>query len=228
MKQLGLVLLLLAAAGLGGGETLAQQVGAPGLRAGATDPAQRTFSAPLMHAQPKAAAAAGMPAKSAAVPAPAKSAQPSVPPPETMLALVRTNVLALDHALRSNNFAVLHTMASPFLQQRLTVEQLAQAFAGLRAQRPDLVAVAVSTPVLTAQPTVLQNGMLRLVGQFPTQSQKIRFEMLYEATRGEWRLAGMDVGAGDAPAAAAHVKANPPPNAATPVRANSTTTRQTK
>lgn len=121
--------------------------------------------------------------------------QMNVPSPETMLALVRTNLLALDYALRTGNFSVLHSMGSPFLQSRLSVEGLAQAFAPLRAQRPDLAAVAIATPALTEQPAIGQNGMLRLVGAFPVKPQQIRFEMLFEAAAGEWRLAGMNVAA---------------------------------
>lgn len=131
----------------------------------------------------------------AQVPSGAAAPQFSVPSPETLLALVRTNLLALDHALRTNNFAVLHALGSPYLQSKLSVDGLAQAFAQLRAQRPDLAAVAIVTPALTEQPAIVQNGMLRLVGAFPLQPQQIRFEMLFEASAGEWRLAGMNVAA---------------------------------
>ena len=63
--------------------------------------------------------------------------KPSLPTPEVMLALIRTHLLALDHAIRTGNFYVLHALSGPFLQSRLTPEQLSQAFAALKSERPD-------------------------------------------------------------------------------------------
>lgn len=122
-----------------------------------------------------------------------KSANANLPSAETMLALVRTHILALDHALRTNNFYVLHALGGPFLQSRLTPEQLAQAFANLKADRPDLAAVAIMTPVLTVSPEITASGMLQMVGQFPTKPKEIRFEMVFQPSGGEWRLAGMNI-----------------------------------
>jgi hypothetical protein len=153
-------------------------------------------SAPKASAGERTSGKAGGPSHAAG-----SSPAPSLPAPETMLALVRTSLLALDHALRTGNFTVLHGLGSPFLQQRLSVDQLARAFVALREKRPDLAAIAVATPMLTQQPLILENGMLRLTGHFPTRKQDIRFEMVFEAASGEWRLAGMDVAAGDIAAA---------------------------
>lgn len=122
--------------------------------------------------------------------------KPNMPSPETMLALVRTHILALDHALRTNNFYVLHALSGPFLQTRMTPEQLSQAFKQLKADRPDLVAAAIATPALSAAPTLMKNGMLWLKGVFPTKPKQIRFEMVFEVVGQEWRLAGLDIAGG--------------------------------
>lgn len=119
---------------------------------------------------------------------------PGLPSPETMLALVRTHMLALDHAVRTGRFDVLHALSGPFLRNRLTVEQLALAFRRLRAERPDLVAAAITTPTLSAAPSLSADGMLRLGGAFPAQGREIRFEMVFESSGREWQLAGLDVG----------------------------------
>lgn len=112
-----------------------------------------------------------------------------------MLALIRTHILALDHALRSNSFVVLHAISGPYLQSRLTPERLSEAFAPLKASRPDLAAVAIKTPNLVAAPAFTKNGMLWLKGTFPTSHADVSFEMVFEISSSEWRLAGLDVGA---------------------------------
>jgi hypothetical protein len=116
-----------------------------------------------------------------------------LPPAETLLALVRTNLIALDHACRTGNFAVLRDLSGPYLRSRLTSEALAASFANVCASKSDLVAVAIVTPMITEPPAFLGNGMLRLVGTFAIRPASIRFEMLFEASGGEWRLAGMNV-----------------------------------
>ncbi len=138
-----------------------------------------------------------------ATPAPSATerpaAKPNMPSPETLLALVRTHVLALDHALRTGNFYVLHALSGPFLQSRLTPEQLANAFKPLKTERLDLVAAAIATPGLASAPAFTKNGMLWMKGEFPTRPKTIRFEMMFEIVNGEWRLAGLDIGTGAAP-----------------------------
>lgn len=128
-------------------------------------------------------------------------AKPNMPSPETLLALARTHILALDHALRTGNFYVLHALSGPFLQSRLTPEQLANAFKPLKTERLDLVAAAIATPGLASAPAFTKNGMLWMKGEFPTRPKAIRFEMMFEVVNGEWRLAGLDIGTGAAPAA---------------------------
>ncbi|HRK18957.1 MAG TPA: hypothetical protein PK970_08375 [Hyphomicrobiaceae bacterium] len=123
---------------------------------------------------------------------------PGLPSPETMLALVRTHMLALDHAVRTGRFDVLHALSGPYLRNRLTVEQLALAFRRLQIERPDLVAAAITTPTLARAPTLSADGMLRLGGTFPVQGKEIRFEMVFESPGREWQLAGLDVGVIDA------------------------------
>lgn len=127
-------------------------------------------------------------------------ATPSVPSPETLLALVRTNLVALDHACRTGNFSVLRDLSGPFLRSKLSVDALASSFVNVCASRADLVAVSIVTPTLTEPPALMSNGMLRLVGTFAIRPSDLRFEMLFEAATGEWRLAGMNVAAAGRPA----------------------------
>ena len=160
----------------------------PAVSAEAAD-VDQTGSAP---AQPAAQAETAIPPAVQAQPAPVQQTA-ALPPPETMLALVRVYIVALDQAMRTNNFTVLHALSSPFLQSRLNPDQLGQSFAGLYAARLDLTAAAILTPNLTELPAVLPNGMLHMIGVLPARARPYQFEMLFEPSQGEWKLAGINV-----------------------------------
>jgi hypothetical protein len=145
--------------------------------------------------------AASQPPSSAgkfASPAPGKQ-QPNQPPtiavpsPEVLLVLVRSALIALDHANRTGNYTVLRELGGPGLQRNSSA-QLSNAFANLRNQQVDLLPVAIVTPQLTRPPSVSPEGLLQLIGFFPTQPRHIQFEIVYQAVGGQWRLFGLNVG----------------------------------
>lgn len=136
-----------------------------------------------------------------------------VPKPEVLLVLIRSALIGLDHANRTGNYSVLRELGGPALQQHSSA-QLSAAFAGLRANKADLLPAAIVTPQLAQQPTVSPQGLLQLVGHFPTQPRRIQFHIVYQAVKGQWKLAGLNVGLAAAPAPEA--KAEPTAKAAKP------------
>jgi len=116
----------------------------------------------------------------------------AVPPPEVLLVLLRTSLLALDHANKVNDYAVLRALGAPELQ-KFSSEQLGQMFAGLRASRIDLSPVAVVTPQLLEPPQITPQGIMRMLGYFPTQPLQIQFEILFQPIDGQWRIFGLTV-----------------------------------
>jgi hypothetical protein len=116
----------------------------------------------------------------------------TVPPPEVLLVLLRTSLLALDHANKVNDYGVLRALGAPELQ-KFSAEQLSQLFAGLRSANIDLSPVAVITPQVLEQPQITAEGLLRLVGFFPTQPLQIQFEIVFQPINGQWRVFGLTV-----------------------------------
>jgi hypothetical protein len=106
--------------------------------------------------------------------------------------LVRSALIALDHANRTGNYAVLRELGGPGLQRHSSA-QLSNAFANLRNQQVDLLPVAIVTPQLTQPPSVSPEGLLQLTGFFPTQPRHIQFEIAYQPVSGQWRLFGLNV-----------------------------------
>lgn len=140
----------------------------------------------------------GAPRKAAPPAAAAEQVQPAppaglaVPPPEVLLVLLRTSLLALDHANKVNDYRVLRALGAPELQKYST-EQLSQLFAGLRTANVDLSPIAVITPQVLEAPQITPQGLLKLLGYFPTQPLQIQFEILYQPISGQWRVFGLTV-----------------------------------
>jgi hypothetical protein len=60
--------------------------------------------------------------------------------------LIRSTLIALDHANRTGNYTVLRDLGAPGFQTANTAARLSEIFANLRAQNADLSGVAVIEP----------------------------------------------------------------------------------
>jgi hypothetical protein len=118
-----------------------------------------------------------------------------------VLILVRSSLLALDHANKTGVYTVLRDLGSPQFQTN-TAARLSDIFAGQRRDKLDLSAVAAVDPQLSTPPQIDSNGMLRLVGFFAAGQQQLNFDLSFAPVNGQWRLFGISAGLGPSPAAA--------------------------
>lgn len=127
----------------------------------------------------------------AATPPPPAAAQPAATPSsEELSILVHATLLALSQANQTGNYTVLRALTSRDFQVRNTPEQLAAAFHSFRDDRIDLAPIVLYAPVWSPPPS-LQNGVLRLVGYFPTRPREVAFDLIYVREDGAWRIAGL-------------------------------------
>jgi hypothetical protein len=112
-----------------------------------------------------------------------------------VLILVRSTLLALDHANKTGVYVVLRDLGSPQFQAN-TAARLSEIFAAQRRDKLDLSAVAALEPQLTAPPQIDANGMLRLVGFFPAGPQQLNFDLTFAPVDGQWRLFAISAGLG--------------------------------
>jgi hypothetical protein len=152
----------------------------------------------------------------------AKSAHDAQPRPAQIdrngvLILVRSTLLALDHANKTGNYTVLRDLGAPAFQVN-SAARLAEIFAEQRRDNLDLSRVAAIDPQLSILPQIEENGMMRMAGIFPSIPRQINFEMLFAPVNGQWRLFGLSVALGQtapaAPAAAGAPSAQSKPPAA--------------
>ncbi len=132
--------------------------------------------------------------------APALAAQGNVvPKTEALLMMIRTTLIALNHANRTGNYTVLRDLAAPSFQATNNPARLGQIFAKLRAKNLDLSPIVLVSPQLLAKPAITAQGMLHIRGLFPTRPLQINFELLFQPVTGHWRLFGLSVKEGQAP-----------------------------
>lgn len=109
-----------------------------------------------------------------------------------VLILVKSALLALDHANKTGNYTVLRDLGSISFQAN-TAARLAEIFESQRTQKLDLAGIVVLDPQLTLLPQIEPNGMLHMAGFFPSVPSQVDFEMLWEPVNREWRLYGLSV-----------------------------------
>jgi hypothetical protein len=128
-----------------------------------------------------------------------------------VLILVRSTLLALDHANKTGNYTVLRDLGAPGFQVN-TAARLAEIFVEERNDKLDLSGVAAIDPQLSLLPQVEANGFMHLAGFFPSVPKQVNFEMIFAPVEGQWRLFGLSVQLGQAaPTAPAETSAPPPP-----------------
>ena len=112
-----------------------------------------------------------------------------------LVALIKSTIMALQHANQTGNYSVLRDLGTPVFRERFDQAQLTAIFSNLRSRNVNLSAVLFLAPNLTKQPELTEGNQLRIVGDFPTQPLKIQYEMLFLQIDGVWRIDGLAVDA---------------------------------
>ncbi len=149
-------------------------------------------------------------APGAKAPAAPAAAQIQMPPPEAMIIMIRSSLVALSQANVTNNYAVLNALGSENFRKANSPQRLAEIFAPFRTNKIDLAPVVYVTPQLNQQPRI-ENGRLRMIGFFPTQPMQVSYDLSYEPSGGIWKLFAISVNLNPAQVANANQTTKPAP-----------------
>ncbi len=161
-------------------------------------------------AAPASAQPAGQQAPQAAAMQPAQIDRTAV------IILVRSVMLALQHANDTGNYTVLRDIGAPGFQAANTASRLSEIFANLRSQRIDLSALSVLDPQLANVPQIDQAGMMLIEGLFPTTPAQVNFKLLFAPVDNRWRLFGISINLVPPPGSTAPAEPSQRPQAAPP------------
>ena len=116
-----------------------------------------------------------------------------MPSDDVLVMLIMSSVTALNQANTTGNYSVLHDMAAPAFQNANSVERLAQIFSELRSRHLDLAPVLLFQPKLFLKPEMNGQGLIRIVGFFPTSPERVNFDLIFQPVQSRWRLFGIAV-----------------------------------
>jgi hypothetical protein len=114
----------------------------------------------------------------------------TLPDPAALLVLIRSHIIALNQANLTGNYSVFRDMSAPGFQDANSFDKLRTIFGVLRDRQIDLGPVAVIDPKLSRPAAIDDKGMLRLTGFFPSEPERVIFDLAFQAIGGEWRLFG--------------------------------------
>jgi hypothetical protein len=138
--------------------------------------------------------------------------RPAIPDPYKLNMMIRTTLIALNHANRTGNYTVLRDLAAPAFQQSNSAARLGEIFGNLRKRELDLSPILFFQPKLNRPAGITDNGLLRMTGFFETKPERISFDMFFQSVGGSWRLFGLAVDVAPPPAAASQLsQAEPAP-----------------
>lgn len=130
--------------------------------------------------------------------------------------LIKSTIMALQHANQTGNYSVLRDLGTPVFRERFDQARLTAIFSSLRSRGVNLSPAMMMTPNLLKQPDMTAENQLHLVGNFPSQPLQVQYEMLFLSINGTWRLDGLSVDAVPVQGQASAAMATPQPAPAAP------------
>jgi hypothetical protein len=118
-----------------------------------------------------------------------------VPASSGLVDLLRTTLLMVNAGNQSGDYSVLYANLTPPVQKNLDVNRLSEALAGFREEKIDMSAVSVVNPQYIKSPEIDANGVLNLIGYFPTHPRMVRFSVGYRKLDGKWLVEAIDLDA---------------------------------
>ena len=132
----------------------------------------------------------------------AQEAAPAPPGRSETARLVWSTLIAVDHANRTGNYAVLRDLGAPDFRNANDPAKLAAIFASIRERDLGLERVVLSNPVYAEPPGLTETGLFEVKGSFPARPEGVSFELYFQHVEGDWKLYGLGIFALEAEAEA--------------------------
>lgn len=115
------------------------------------------------------------------------------PSPVQAVALIRDATALFARGVAASDFTELRDAAAPEFRETASVADLGAQFKPFVDAGIDLRTLDGVAPNLTAQPSVDENGILRLVGYYAADGLKLDFDYKFVYRYTDWRLIGLEM-----------------------------------
>jgi opacity protein-like surface antigen len=122
-----------------------------------------------------------------------------VPAPELQEVLIKASLMTFNDANVTGNYSVLHAKMSKPFRDQFTPEKFKEAFKAFVDQHIDFDVVVAKPPVSTEEAKVNDEGRLLLRGYFDTKPSRVRYDLDFIMSEGEWKLIKLNVDVKKAP-----------------------------
>ncbi len=115
------------------------------------------------------------------------------PSPLVQEILVKSILVTLNDAVASDNFAVFHAKISKPFGDQFPPEKLRSIFKDLIDKHAVFDAVVASQIVPDEDARIDEQGVLRLKGHFDTAPKKVKYQLGFIPSDGQWKLSGITI-----------------------------------
>jgi hypothetical protein len=116
-----------------------------------------------------------------------------MPSPFVQEVLVKSILVTLNDAVAADNFTVLHTKISKPFREQFPPEKLRVIFKDLVEKHAVFDAVVASPIVADQEAKIDEQGVLRLKGHFDTSPKKVKYQLGFIPSDGQWKLSGVTI-----------------------------------
>jgi hypothetical protein len=116
-----------------------------------------------------------------------------MPSPFVQEVLVKSILVTLNDAVASDNFAVFHAKISKPFRDQFPPDKLRAIFKDLIEKHAVFDAVVASPIVADEDAKIDEQGVLRLKGHFDTAPKKVKYQLGFIPSDGQWKLSGVTI-----------------------------------
>ncbi|MEO8317599.1 MAG: hypothetical protein ABJA75_05645 [Bradyrhizobium sp.] len=116
-----------------------------------------------------------------------------MPSPLVQEILVKSILVTLNDAVASDNFAVFHARISKPFRDQFSPDKLRAIFKDLIEKHAVFDAVVASPIVSDEDARIDEQGVLRLKGHFDTAPKKVKYQLGFIPSDGQWKLSGVAI-----------------------------------
>ncbi len=106
------------------------------------------------------------------------------------IVIVQETMQKLGKAISTGYYSDFYSYTAPQFQNSVSLEKLSNAFYPFKSIPIDWERVGTLTPVIEERKT-LKNGVLKLVGYFPSEPKKVGFDFEYFKNGEKWQVVGV-------------------------------------
>jgi hypothetical protein len=116
-----------------------------------------------------------------------------MPSPFVQEILIKSILVTLNDAVASDNFTVLHAKISKPFRDQFPPEKLRTVFKDLVEKHAVFDAIVASPVIAEEDAKIDEKGVLRLKGRFDTTPKKVKYQLGFSPSDGQWKLSGVTI-----------------------------------